>query len=88
MSIQLRLWLRGHHADIFCRTTEDKELRRTLQSLACGNKKILKKRPVSKDVGDQDVFYFNADFTDPRAKVHVNSIQSKETVSSRLILSL
>ncbi|KIM81855.1 hypothetical protein PILCRDRAFT_821213 [Piloderma croceum F 1598] len=58
---------------------EDKELRRTLQSLACGNKKVLKKRPVGKDVGDEDVFYFNADFTDPRAKVHINSIQSKET---------
>jgi cullin 4 len=62
------------------RPTEDKELRRTLQSLACGNKKVLKKRPVGKDVEDQDVFYFNTDFTDPRAKVHINSIQSKETV--------
>lgn len=51
-----------------------------MQSLACGNKKVLKKRPVGRDVGDEDVFYFNADFSDPRAKVHINSIQSKETV--------
>jgi cullin-4 len=38
-------------------------------------------------VGDEDVFYFNADFTDPRAKVHINSIQSKETVRSCFIMS-
>ena len=66
--------------------TEDKELRRTLQSLACSNKKVLKKRPVGKNVEDGDVFYFNTDFTDPRAKVHINSIQSKETVRSRSII--
>lgn len=59
---------------------DDQELRRTLQSLACGNKKVLKKRPVGKDVNIGDVFYFNNDFTDPRQKVHINSIQSKETV--------
>ncbi|KAG1746967.1 Cullin family-domain-containing protein [Suillus lakei] len=59
---------------------DDGELRRTLQSLACANKKVLKKRPVGKDVNDNDVFYFNAEFTDPRAKVHINSIQAKETV--------
>jgi cullin-4 len=58
---------------------DDGELRRTLQSLACANKKVLKKRPVGKDVNDNDVFYFNPDFTDPRAKVHINSIQGKET---------
>jgi cullin-4 len=59
---------------------DDGELRRTLQSLACANKKVLKKRPVGKDVNDNDVFYFNPDFTDPRAKVHINSIQGKETL--------
>ncbi|KAG1852408.1 Cullin family-domain-containing protein [Suillus subalutaceus] len=58
---------------------DDGELRRTLQSLACANKKVLKKRPVGKDVNDNDVFYFNLEFTDPRAKVHINSIQAKET---------
>lgn len=58
---------------------DDGELRRTLQSLACANKKVLKKRPVGKDVDDNDVFYFNPEFTDPRAKVHINSIQAKET---------
>ncbi|KAI0259323.1 Cullin family-domain-containing protein [Gloeopeniophorella convolvens] len=58
---------------------EDAELRRTLQSLACGKKKVLKKRPVGKDVNDGDVFVFNDAFEDPRAKVHINSIQVKET---------
>ncbi|KAH7925704.1 Cullin-4B [Leucogyrophana mollusca] len=58
---------------------EEAELKRTLQSLACANKKVLKKRPTGKDVNDSDVFYFNSEFTDPRAKVHINSIQVKET---------
>ncbi|KAJ8589085.1 Cullin-domain-containing protein [Rhizopogon salebrosus TDB-379] len=58
---------------------DDGELKRTLQSLACANKKVLKKRPVGKEVNEDDVFCFNADFTDARAKVHINSIQAKET---------
>ncbi|KAF9242330.1 Cullin family-domain-containing protein [Melanogaster broomeanus] len=58
---------------------DDGELKRTLQSLACASKKVLKKRPVGKDVNEDDVFYFNAEFTDARAKVHINSIQAKET---------
>ncbi|KAG6330007.1 hypothetical protein ID866_9082 [Astraeus odoratus] len=58
---------------------EENELKRTLQSLACANKKVLKKRPAGREVDEADVFYFNAGFTDPRAKVHINSIQAKET---------
>ncbi|KAF8637776.1 hypothetical protein AX17_002585 [Amanita inopinata Kibby_2008] len=58
---------------------DDAELRRTLQSLACGKKKVLKKVPPGRDVDDGDVFRFNADFEDPRAKVHINSIQAKVT---------
>ncbi len=60
--------------------TEDAELRRTLQSLACGKKRVLKKLPAGKDVNDEDVFHFNLDFTDPQFRVHINSIQVKETV--------
>jgi hypothetical protein len=60
--------------------TEDGELRRTLQSLACGKKRVLKKVPMGKDVNDHDTFHFNADFDDPHAKVHINSIQAKVTV--------
>ncbi|KAH9963578.1 Cullin-4B [Russula dissimulans] len=58
---------------------EDAVLRCTLQSLACGKKKVLKKRPAGKDVNDEDVFVFNDAFEDPRARVHINSIQVKET---------
>ncbi|RXW22215.1 hypothetical protein EST38_g3647 [Candolleomyces aberdarensis] len=56
---------------------EDDEQRRTLQSLACGKKKVLKKIPAGRDVEDDDVFRFNADFDDPHARVHINSIQAK-----------
>ncbi|KAH9947362.1 Cullin-domain-containing protein [Amylocystis lapponica] len=59
---------------------EDAELRRTLQSLACGKKRVLKKHPPGKDVNDGDTFQFNADFTDQRYQVHINSIQAKETL--------
>lgn len=56
---------------------EDAELKRTLQSLACGKKKVLKKIPPGRDVDDDDLFRFNAEFEDPRAKIHINSIQAK-----------
>lgn len=61
---------------------EDSELRRTLQSLACGKKRVLRKQPPGKDVNDVDVFFFNAEFTDPAFRVHINSIQVKETVGT------
>ena len=50
-----------------------------MQSLACGKKRVLRKQPHGKDVNDDDVFVFNADFTDPAFRVHINSIQVKET---------
>jgi cullin-4 len=50
--------------------------------LACGKKKVLKKCSAGKDVSDEDVFVFNDAFEDSRAKVHINSIQVKETVKS------
>ena len=60
--------------------SEDGELRRTLQSLACGKKRVLTKVPLGKDVNDDDVFVFNDDFTDPLVKFHINSIQAKVSV--------
>ncbi|KAK0204245.1 Cullin-4B [Desarmillaria ectypa] len=56
---------------------DDVELRLTLQSLACGKKKVLLKIPPGKDVKDGDKFRFNVAFTDPRQKIHINSIQAK-----------
>jgi cullin-4 len=58
----------------------DDVLRLTLQSLACGKKKVLLKDPPGRDIDDKDSFRFNDAFTDPRAKVHINSIQAKVSV--------
>lgn len=51
-------------------------------------KKVLRKRPEGKDVNDGDIFFFNTDFTDPRTKVHINSIQAKETVRIGIVLCI
>ncbi|XP_031123798.1 cullin-4-like isoform X2 [Ipomoea triloba] len=59
---------------------EDKELRRTLQSLACGKVRVLQKIPKGRDVEDDDTFVFNDQFTAPLYRIKVNAIQMKETV--------
>ncbi|KAK4488154.1 hypothetical protein RD792_003896 [Penstemon davidsonii] len=61
---------------------EDKELKRTLQSLACGKFRILNKAsfPKGRDVEDEDSFEFNDQFTAPLYRIKVNAIQMKETV--------
>eukprot|EP00897_Mesotaenium_endlicherianum_P001162 jgi/Mesen1/11046/ME000099S10492 len=59
---------------------EDKELRRTLQSLACGKVRVLLKNPKGREVDDDDVFSFNEDFSAPLFRIKVNAIQLKETV--------
>ncbi|KAJ3669963.1 hypothetical protein LUZ60_010287 [Juncus effusus] len=59
---------------------EDKELRRTLQSLACGKVRVLQKMPKGRDVEDRDSFVFNDEFSAPLYRIKVNAIQMKETV--------
>ncbi|KAK4710812.1 hypothetical protein R3W88_005325 [Solanum pinnatisectum] len=59
---------------------EDKEIRRTLQSLACGKVRVLQKIPKGRDVEDDDTFVFNDQFTTPLYRIKVNAIQMKETV--------
>ncbi|CAL4919436.1 unnamed protein product [Urochloa decumbens] len=59
---------------------EDKELRRTLQSLACGKVRVLQKIPKGRDVEDKDEFVFNDEFSAPLYRIKVNAIQMKETV--------
>ncbi|GFY80642.1 cullin4 [Actinidia rufa] len=59
---------------------EDKELRRTLQSLACGKVRVLQKFPKGRLVEDDDSFVFNDGFTAPLYRMKVNAIQMKETV--------
>jgi len=58
---------------------EDGELRRTLQSLACGKARVLTKIPKGKDINDGDKFAFNRDFTNALFKIKINQIQLKET---------
>nr|DAD37573.1 TPA_asm: hypothetical protein HUJ06_008214 [Nelumbo nucifera] len=59
---------------------EDKELRRTLQSLACGKVRVLQKSPKGREVEDDDLFVFNEEFSAPLYRIKVNAIQMKETV--------
>ncbi|KAK8392981.1 hypothetical protein O3P69_013189 [Scylla paramamosain] len=58
---------------------EDGELRRTLQSLACGKARVLQKSPRSKDVHDEDKFHYNKEFTNQLFRIRINQIQMKET---------
>jgi len=58
---------------------EDEEIRRTLQSLACGKARVIVKNPRGKDVNDGDIFIFNKDFTNALYKIKINQIQTKET---------
>ncbi|KAG9253837.1 ubiquitin ligase subunit CulD [Emericellopsis atlantica] len=55
------------------------DLDRTLQSLACGKVRVLRKHPQGRDVNPTDTFTFNKAFTDPRIRIKINQIQQKET---------
>lgn len=58
---------------------EDSELRRTLQSIACGKARVLVKLPKGKEVEDKDKFIFNKEFTNKLFRIKINQIQMKET---------
>lgn len=58
---------------------EDSELRRTLQSLACGKARVLSKVPKSKEIEDGDKFRFNDEFKHKLFRIKINQIQMKET---------
>ncbi|KFM72708.1 Cullin-4B, partial [Stegodyphus mimosarum] len=64
---------------------EDGELRRTLQSLACGKARVLQKIPRGKDVQDDDKFTFNEDFKNKYYRIKINQIQMKETQEEQSI---
>uniref|UniRef100_A0A672MRM8 Cullin-4A n=1 Tax=Sinocyclocheilus grahami TaxID=75366 RepID=A0A672MRM8_SINGR len=63
---------------------EDGELKRTLQSLACGKARVLNKMPRGKDVEDADRFHFNSDFRHKLFRIKINQIQMKETVEEQV----
>ncbi|ERE64076.1 cullin-4B-like protein [Cricetulus griseus] len=62
---------------------EDGELRRTLQSLACGKARVLTKNPKGKDIEDGDKFICNDDFKHKLFRIKINQIQMKETVEEQ-----
>ncbi|RUS21786.1 hypothetical protein BC937DRAFT_91460 [Endogone sp. FLAS-F59071] len=59
---------------------DNKELLRTLQSLACGKVRVLQKHPKGRDVEESDDFSFYEEFSAPLYRIKINSIQLKETV--------
>nr|XP_057944597.1 cullin-4A [Doryrhamphus excisus] len=63
---------------------EEGELRRTLQSLACGKARVLNKNPRGKDVENGDRFNFNSDFKHKLFRIKINQIQMKETVEEQV----
>ncbi|KAJ1564755.1 Cullin-4A, partial [Cladochytrium tenue] len=68
------------YSDLRSRTgVEDKELRRTLQSLACGKVRVLHKHPRGRDVGDADAFEANLAFENALFRIRVNQVQARET---------
>ena len=60
---------------------EATELKRTLQSLACGKKetRVLRKEPAGREVSEEDVFHVNSKFVNKKYRVKINQIQMKET---------
>ncbi|KAF8425169.1 Cullin family-domain-containing protein [Tirmania nivea] len=57
----------------------DREINRTLQSLACGKFRVLVKTPRGKDVNKTDTFTLNNSFEDNKFRIKINQIQLKET---------
>ncbi|KAJ0988326.1 hypothetical protein J5N97_006682 [Dioscorea zingiberensis] len=55
------------------------ELKRCLQSLACvKGKNVLRKEPMSKDIAEDDVFYFNDKFTSKFFKVKIGTVVAQK----------
>lgn len=55
------------------------DLKRCLQSLACAKgRNVLRKEPMSKDIGEDDVFYFNDKFTSKFYKVKIGTVVAQK----------
>ncbi|KAM0936812.1 putative cullin protein, neddylation [Dioscorea sansibarensis] len=55
------------------------DLKRCLQSLACvKGKNVLRKEPMSKDIGEDDAFYFNDKFTSKFFKVKIGTVVAQK----------
>ncbi|CAJ0949958.1 unnamed protein product, partial [Mesorhabditis belari] len=72
------------YEDILAATKiEEKDLNRTLQSLACAKHKVLQKSPKGKDVEKSDEFTVNVDFTDKLHRIRISQVQMKETAAEK-----
>lgn len=58
---------------------DESELKRTLQSLACGKVQILLKSSKGVDVTPNEIFSFNKGFTHKLCRIKINQVQLKET---------
>ncbi|XP_072952958.1 cullin-3B-like [Typha angustifolia] len=55
------------------------DLKRCLQSLACvKGKNVLRKEPMSKDISEDDAFYFNDKFTSKFVKVKIGTVVAQK----------
>nr|XP_054770971.1 cullin-4A-like [Lytechinus pictus] len=63
---------------------EDSELRRTLQSLACGKARVILKQPKGREIEDGDKFAFAKDFKHKLFRIKINQVQMKETVEEQV----
>ena len=61
---------------------EDSELRRALESLACGKAQVLVKSHKRKEVKDGDAFMFTGEFR--VFLIKINQIQMKETIEGQV----
>lgn len=55
------------------------ELKRTLQSLACGKYRVILKEPKGKDISESDKFIYNSKFQQSLYRIKINQVQLKET---------
>lgn len=58
---------------------DENELKRTLQSLACGKVPILLKSVKGVEVSQDEIFSFNKSFKHKLCRIKINSVQLKET---------
>jgi cullin 4 len=60
-------------------STDEGDLKRTLQSLACAKLRPLRKHPHGREIKKTDVFSVNKSFEHPNTRVKINQVQLKET---------
>ncbi|KAG0174593.1 hypothetical protein DFQ28_005749 [Apophysomyces sp. BC1034] len=64
-------------------TLDERELKRVLQSLACGQHKVIKKLSAGPDIQSSDQFIYNPEFTAQSYRIKINTIQQEQTVEER-----